>query len=132
MTINTNKAASSARNISDDVVQSADKALESTRNFANDSIDKAGNKVRELRQDVDPLVEQITARAQELANRGIEYASDAKYKAQQRLSQYADATGRYVADQPVRSVLIAAATGAAIAALILIATRNDAPKRNRY
>ncbi|MFE8647191.1 hypothetical protein ACFX58_19085 [Sphingomonas sp. NCPPB 2930] len=132
MTINTNKAASSARNLSDDVVQSADKALESTRNFANDSLDKAGNKVRELRQDVDPLVEQITARAQELANRGIEYASDAKYKAQQRLSQYADATGRYVADQPVRSVLIAAATGAAIAALILIATRNDAPKRNRY
>jgi len=132
MTINTNKAASSARNLSDDVVQSADKALESTRNFASDSLDKAGNKVRELRQDVDPLVEQITARAQELANRGIEYASDAKYKAQQRLSQYADATGRYVADQPVRSVLIAAATGAAIAALILIATRNDAPKRNRY
>lgn len=132
MTINTNKAASSARNLSDDVVQSADKALESTRNFANDSIDKAGNKVRELRQDVDPLVEQITARAQELASRGIEYASDAKYKAQQRLSQYADATGRYVADQPVRSVLIAAATGAAIAALILIATRNDAPRRNRY
>ena len=132
MTINTNNAANAARDISDDVVQRADKALESTRNFANDSIDKAGNKVRELRQDVDPLVEQITARAQELANRGIEYASDAKYKAQQRLSQYADATGRYVADQPVRSVLIAAATGAAIAALILIATRNDAPKRNRY
>ncbi|RZL90643.1 MAG: hypothetical protein EOP82_14970, partial [Variovorax sp.] len=32
-------------------------------------------------------------------------------------------TGRYIADQPVRSVLVAAAAGAAITALIVLASR---------
>ena len=32
-------------------------------------------------------------------------------------------TGKYIADQPVRSVLVAAAAGAAITALIVLASR---------
>ncbi|XAH24837.1 hypothetical protein AAFF27_06490 [Xylophilus sp. GW821-FHT01B05] len=130
MTISTTKAANTARNVSDNLLHSAENAVDSTRDFANDSLDKAGDKVREMRSNVDPLVNQITATAQELASRGREYAADAKYRAQQKLSHYTDATGRYVAEQPVRSVLIAVAAGAAIAAAILIATRDN--KRNRY
>ena len=37
---------------------------------------------------------------------------------------YAQATGRYVSEQPVRSALIAAAVGAAVAALVLAMRRN--------
>ena len=44
-----------------------------------------------------------------------------------QMSRYADVTGRYVSQQPVRSVLIAVAAGAAIAALVVAARR-----RNRY
>ena len=89
--------------------------------------------MRDLRGSVDPLVDQITAKVQQLASRGIDYAHDAKSRAQQQINRYSDVTGRYVAEQPVKSVLIAAATGAAIAALILIATRNNSNNnRNRY
>jgi ElaB/YqjD/DUF883 family membrane-anchored ribosome-binding protein len=34
-------------------------------------------------------------------------------------------TGKYIADQPMRSVLIAAAAGAAITALIVLASRRS-------
>lgn len=131
MTLTPNKAANTTRNVSDDVLQGAESAVESTRNFANDSLDKAGDKVRDLRREVDPLVDQITAKVQQLASRGAEYASDAKYRAQKQINRYADVTGRYVSEQPVKSVLIAAATGAAIAALIVLASRSS-NGRNRY
>jgi len=132
MTLNTTKAANIARDASDDALQSAQSAVETTRGYANEALDKAGEKVRDLRNNVDPLVEQITAKVQQLASRGIEYATDAKSRAQQQIIRYGDATGRYVAEQPVKSVLIAAATGAAIAAAILIATRSSNTNRNRY
>jgi len=130
MTFNTTKATNIARDASDDALQSAQGAVESTRAYANDALDKAGEKVRDLRGNVDPLVEQISAKVQQLASRGLEYAYDARSRAQNQLNRYGDATGRYVSEQPVKSVLIAAATGAAIAAAILIATRTT--KRNRY
>jgi len=40
-------------------------------------------------------------------------------------TEAADVTGRYIADQPVRSVLVAAAAGAAITALIVLASRRS-------
>jgi len=130
MTINTNKAANTVRDTSDEALKSAQGAVDTTRNYANEALDKAGEKVRDLRGSVDPLVDQITAKVQQLASRGVEYATDAKSRAQEQFNRYGDLTGRYVAEQPVKSVLIAAATGAAIAALILIATRDS--ERNRY
>ena len=130
MNTNINKAANNVRDASDDALQSAQGAVDATRNYANDALDKAGEKVRDLRGSVDPLVDQISTKVQQLASRGIEYANDAKSRAQEQLNRYGDVTGRYVSEQPVKSVLIAVATGAAIAALILLATRSNS--RNRY
>lgn len=78
-------------------------ALESTREFANQAFEKAGEKVRDLRYG-----------AKELANRGV-----------QSVGEYAQATTRYVAEQPLKSALIAAAVGAAVAALVLAMRRNS-------
>jgi ElaB/YqjD/DUF883 family membrane-anchored ribosome-binding protein len=122
--------ANKANNTADDVLKGADSAVESTRDFANDTLDKAGRKVRELQDGVQPAIKNLTRNVENVAQRGIDYASDAAGRAQQQLHRYADVTGRYVADQPVRSVLIAAATGAAIAAAILLLTREN--HRNRY
>lgn len=130
MNTNTNKVANTVRDASDDALQGAQSAVETTRGYANDALDKAGEKVRDLRGSIDPLVDQITTKVQQLASRGIEYATDAKSRAQQQINRYGDVTGRYVSEQPVKSVLIAAATGAAIAAIILLATRSN--NRNRY
>ena len=68
-------------------------------------------------------IERIASRAQDMATRGIHAASDAGAKVQKWVSHYTEATSRYVAEQPVRSVLIAAAAGAALAALVIAASR---------
>lgn len=111
-------AAPALRNASSELLQSADNAVVATRDYANQALDKAESKVRELRGDVDPLVDLLASKAQKLARQSLDMAAEAKDKAQQSLSRYATATTHYVAEQPMRSVLIAAAVGAAVALLV--------------
>lgn len=116
-----------ARQSSDELLQNVGKAVDSTRDYANQALDKAEDKVRELRGTVDPLVDMLASRAQKLARQSLDMAAEAKDKAQQSLSRYASVTTHYVSEQPVRSVLIAAAVGAAVALLV-----SSARHRNRH
>ena len=106
------------RQASDELLQSAGKAVDSTRSYANEALDKAEDKVRELRGNVDPIVDMLASKAQILARQSLDLAAEAKERAQQSLSRAAGATTRYVAEKPLRSVLIAAAVGAGVAILI--------------
>lgn len=115
------------RQASDDLLQTAGKAVDSTRDYANQALDKAESKVRDLRGDVDPLVDMLATKAQKLARQSLDMAVEAKEKAQQSLTRYANVTTQYVSEQPVRSVLIAAAVGAAVALLV-----TSLRQRNRY
>jgi ElaB/YqjD/DUF883 family membrane-anchored ribosome-binding protein len=91
----------------DDARSATGQALETTREFANQALEKAGEKVRDLRYGV-----------KDLANKSVS-----------SVGEYAQATTRYVAEQPLKSALIAAGVGAAVAALVLVLRRN---RQQRY
>lgn len=109
---------SSMRNSRDEAAHAAAEAGERTRGYAHEALDQAEEKIREIRQSVDPMVDMMSAKAQKLARQSLDIAAEARQKAQDSLTRYADVTTRYVAEQPVRSVLIAAAVGAAVALLV--------------
>ena len=119
--------AQSTRQAVDDLATSADHAIDSSRNYANHAIDAAEDRVHNLRSTVQPALEKLSRRAGEYAHQGMDMATQAKDKARESLSQYSAATGRYVANKPIQSVLIAAAVGAAVALMI-----SSARNRNRY
>jgi ElaB/YqjD/DUF883 family membrane-anchored ribosome-binding protein len=89
------------------------RAGSATQSFTDDALER----VRDLRYGM-----------QDMASRGMSAAGDAASAAQERLGRYAGVTTRYVSEQPVKSALIAAAIGAAVAAIVMVA-RN---RRNRY
>jgi len=107
----------------------ASRAVDSTRDFASEALDKAESKVRDLHGSVDPVLDMLTSKAQKLARHSLDLASEATYQAEQSLRRATRVTARYVADQPVRSVLIAAAVGAVAALLISSSRRRN---QNRY
>lgn len=74
--------------------------------------------MRGLHSRVDPMVDLLAEKAQKLARQSFDMATEARQRAQQSLNQASAATSRYVSEQPLRSVLIAAAVGAAVALLI--------------
>lgn len=84
------------------------------------------------RRRANEALERASERARDLADRGMSSVSGAASTAQRQISQYAQATGRYVSDQPVKSALIAAAVGAAVAALVLYVRRDSNRIRNNY
>jgi len=98
---------SAADDYTDDARGLASQALESTREFANQAFDKAGSRFRDIR-----------ASAKDMASRGASSMGD-----------YAQATTRYISDEPLKSALIAAAVGAAVAGLVIALRRSNT---NRY
>jgi ElaB/YqjD/DUF883 family membrane-anchored ribosome-binding protein len=98
---------SEASGYADDARSLASQALDSTREYANEAFDRAGARYRDLRTGV-----------KDIASRGAS-----------SMGEYANATTRYITDEPVKSALIAAAIGAAVAGLVIALRRSNT---NRY
>ncbi|SFB68213.1 Membrane-anchored ribosome-binding protein, inhibits growth in stationary phase, ElaB/YqjD/DUF883 family [Polaromonas sp. OV174] len=109
--MNTHSATQTARDI-----------LPAMRHASDDLLQSAGKAI-------DPVVDKLASTAQSLARHSLDMASDAKDHAERSLKHASRATTRYVADQPLRSVLIAAAVGAGLAWLIASSRQR---RQNRY
>jgi ElaB/YqjD/DUF883 family membrane-anchored ribosome-binding protein len=94
---------SDAAGYADDARGRAAQALEATREYASDAMDKASARMRDLR----------------------DYSKDVGSRAASSMGEYAQATQRYIADEPVKSALIAAAIGAAVAGLVIAMRRSS-------
>jgi len=118
-------AASGARHLSDQMLNGAEHAADVGRTLANDTLDRAENTVRQLRGSIDPMVDKLATQAQKLARQSLDMAAQASERAQRSMHRYADVTTRYVANEPVKAVLIAAAVGAAVALLVASARNRN-------
>lgn len=82
--------------------------LDTTRKLASQAMDRAGSALHDVRSS-----------AHDYASRGRAAMTDGAHLAKTHLNQYAQASTRYVADHPLKSALIAAAIGAAVAGVVL-------------
>lgn len=119
----TEKFSDSAKQVADDVLESAQDAVKSTRKIANDTLDKAEEGVRSMRTHTDPVVADLAARAQDMAARSIDFCAESGAKARKQWQEASEATTKYVVEQPAKSMAMAAASGAALAALFLWMSR---------
>lgn len=94
--------AASSRSLADEAAAAGGSAFDSTREFAAQALERAAERMRGLREGM----------------------TDTAMAAQRRMGRYAGATTRYVAEQPVKAALIAAAVGALVMAAILLSRRS--------
>lgn len=118
-----------AANLADKVAAKADGAISSTRSAANHTLDNLSGTVEHLRQRVPTALTGAAAQIEELKQRSLERARQAKLDVSDKLSQAGERTVGYVKDEPVKSMLIAAGTGAAVAMLIAFLARS---RQERY
>lgn len=110
-------SSNSTTSLADAATRSAEQALSATRQMANGTIDGLGDAVHRLRDDTVPVIDRISAQAQALAHQGMEAVRDQSHQLQARARRTSEDTVHYIRDEPVKAVLIAAATGAALMAL---------------
>lgn len=110
---------------SDEIQDSVQDEAHAVRRTASEAIDEAGRHLRDAENEYNrQLIDDLARRAQDLAERSINFWADSSHRARRQFQTAADATTRYVSEQPGRSILIAAAAGAAIATAFFMGTRS--------
>jgi len=110
-----------APGIADQMAHSARQAMETTKHAADQALDGLGDQVHSLHQQA--------SRGLDSAARGANAAAQSVQDATRRLRdgalQVSDGTSRYVQNEPVKSVLIAAAAGALLMGLVSLLSRSS-------
>lgn len=113
-----------AAGVADHAAESATAAIRSTQNVANEAFDRLSDKVEDARSRAAPLLDRLTTQAEVAARRGVDVVRDTSAQLRERAVQASDTTVGYIRNEPVKSMLIAAATGAALMALIGLLSRS--------
>ena len=108
----------------DQVALSADDAIKSTQRVANEALDGLAGGVESLRHRVTPLLNDVGEQASTMAHRSMIALRESTQQLRDRAVRASDSTVAYIKDEPVKSVLIAAAAGAALVALVSLMGRS--------
>jgi ElaB/YqjD/DUF883 family membrane-anchored ribosome-binding protein len=95
-----------------------EQAAQSTQRVADQTIDKFTHTAHDLREQVSPMIERAGEQASALAQRGMEAVRERSQQFRDQAVRASDHTVGYIRDEPVKSVLIAAAAGAILVAML--------------
>lgn len=110
-----------SNHMADQASRTADHAIDTTRNTINQKMDGVADTMRSLHEQTAPLLD----RASEVAKRGVNAARETSNELMSKAHHASDSTVSYIKDEPVKAMLIAAATGAALMALVSVMSRGN-------
>lgn len=113
------------------LVNGIEDGIDSAHDAAQSALSSASDKLDNFKSGVKPAIERFASRSAEMAQSGIDATREAGTRAKATASRYANVCENYVTAQPMKSVAIAAAAGATLAALLILA-RNRSNNRNQY
>jgi ElaB/YqjD/DUF883 family membrane-anchored ribosome-binding protein len=116
--------ASTANRLADQAAQGADDTIRATQRVANEALDRLSDKVHEAHDKAAPKIVRMAEQAETLVRRGSEVLREGTQQVREKAVVASDRTIAYIRDEPVKSVLIAAATGAALLALVNMMSRS--------
>lgn len=112
------KSLEPSSSLTDQAVQSADQAIKSTQRVASEALESLAVAVQDLRHQAEPLLHRAGDQISALAQRGADSVRETSQQLRNKAQHASDTTVNYIKDEPVKAILIAAATGAALMALI--------------
>lgn len=102
----------------DDATEAARQGLQDSRSAAHRGIDRLADTAGRWQEQAAPAMERVSERASDLARQSSQWVRDSGQRMRRQVVRASDRTVGYVRDEPVRSVMIAAAAGALLFALV--------------
>ena len=102
----------------------ADQAIQATQRAADGALNSLSNGVRSLHDTAAPLLNNAVDQASALAQSGLDVVRDSSRRLREQARLASDHTVGYIKDEPVKSMLMAAATGALLMGLINLISRS--------
>lgn len=113
-----NPSVETSSSLTDQAQQTAEQTVLATQKVAHEALKTLTDALQELRLHTLPSAERAGAQVSALAQRGIDSVCDTSHQLRLKAEHASENTVAYIKHDPVKSVLIAAATGAALMALI--------------
>jgi len=113
-----NKPADQTNTLADQAAHSVEQAIQATQNAANTALDGMSDAVQSARDEATPMLNRASDRASEMAQRGADAVRHSSQQLRDQAQRASDGTVGYIKAEPVKAMLIAAATGAALMALL--------------
>ena len=126
--MNIDKSSDSINRLAAQAAAAADGAIHATQRATNTALDALSDGVHDMHSIAAPLITRSGEQVRAMAQRGADAVRDTTQLVRDKAVHASDATVGYIKDEPVKAMLIAAATGAALMALIGLMTstrRND-------
>ena len=120
----TNTAQDLSTNLADSTAASAESAIRSTQRIANQALDGMVGTVSDLRAEAAPIVRAATDKVSALTQLSIDTVRQSSQQLVDSAHQASARTRDYVQHEPVKALLMAAATGAALMALLSMVQRS--------
>ena len=108
----------------DQVATAFDTVARSAQHTVDSALDSLSGTVEDIRSQATPAIDRISARAGAAAKRGIAAVRDSSQQLRDKATRASESTIAYVKDEPVKAVLIAAATGAFVMGLVSLMSRS--------
>jgi ElaB/YqjD/DUF883 family membrane-anchored ribosome-binding protein len=108
-----NNIAKTGQAIADNAADKAQAGIHDTQHAAQEAGTSLSAKIDELRSDAAPVLKKVTGRAQSMGTQSMDALSDAA-------SQASDTIITYARENPVKALMIAAASGALLLTLVKI------------
>lgn len=118
-----NTAHDLSNNLADSAAASAESAIRSTQRMANQALDGVAGTVSDLRADAVPMIKAASDQVSALAHRSADAVRQGSQQLVDSAQQASARTRDYVQQEPVKALLMAAATGAALMALLSLVQR---------
>lgn len=120
---NTQPAADTARNLVDQGARAAHATVSQTRRAANHAIDSAADDIADAGAASSQTLQRALDRTQQFGRHTLEVVRDGSQQLRLKAQRATDASADYIRHEPIKSVLLAAAAGAALVALGSLFTR---------
>lgn len=116
--------AATANRLADQAAQGADDTIRATQRVANEALDRLSDKVHDAHDKGAPKLVRMAEQAETLVRRGSDALRESSHQVREKAALASDRTIAYIKEEPVKSVLIAAAVGAAMLALVNMVSRS--------
>jgi ElaB/YqjD/DUF883 family membrane-anchored ribosome-binding protein len=101
-----------------------DQVIKSTEHASNEALESLVDSLDEVRQRAEPLLHRASEQVSAMAQRGLHSVRDTSQQWRDQAQRVSENTVSYVRVEPVKSMLMAAATGAALMALFTLLSRS--------
>ncbi len=112
-----------------DAAQGAELSLRSTQRAALQGLDRMADGLSDAQAQTSSALKQLARDAESLTHRGMDAVREGSHQLREKSEHARSATATYIQHEPFKSVLIAAAVGAALMGLVALFSRQGGSGR---